>query len=173
MKKRLLWHTNLDPDSDPEEKRKKKKKKEKRNTEIRNVFPGSNDDDNDSFLTHELVGALSPVNHKGLFQGWTQTSLNLQVIHFTSHHTTSHVFVPYLYSIGTQHRNLLPAGWPILFCGPTQEPVLATANIGKNWERFWKKCRWMGRVALRKKFLAVSLACMTILTYSRLYRVNV
>ena len=33
-----------------------------------------------------LVGALSPVNHKGLHQGWTQTSLYLQIIHFTSHH---------------------------------------------------------------------------------------
>ena len=40
----------------------------------------------------KLVSALIPVNHKGLHQGWTQTSLNLQVIHFTSHHTTSHVF---------------------------------------------------------------------------------
>ena len=38
-----------------------------------------------------LVGALSPVNHKGLHQGETQTSLYLQVIHFTSHYTTSHV----------------------------------------------------------------------------------
>ena len=27
--------------------------------------------------------------------------------------------------------NLHPAGWPILFCGPTQEPVLAKANTGK------------------------------------------
>ena len=62
-----------------------------------------------------LVGALSPVNHKGLHQGWTQTSLYLQVIHFTSHYTTSHVFfLAYLYSAGTQHRNLHPAGWPIL-----------------------------------------------------------
>ena len=38
-----------------------------------------------------FVGALSPVRHKGLHQGWTQTSLYLQVIHFTSHHTTNHV----------------------------------------------------------------------------------
>ena len=38
-----------------------------------------------------LRGALSPVSHKGLHQGWTQTSLYLQVIHFRSHHTTSHV----------------------------------------------------------------------------------
>ena len=28
-----------------------------------------------------------------------------------------------LYSVGTQHRNLHPARWPILFYGPTQEPV--------------------------------------------------
>ena len=81
----------------------------------------------------ELVGALtlSPVNHKGLQQGWTQTSLYIQVIHFTRHHTTSHIFSAYLYSTGTQHGNLHPAGWPILFCGHTQEPGLATANTGK------------------------------------------
>ena len=42
-----------------------------------------------------LVGALSPVNHTGLHQGWTQTSLYLLVIHFRSH-----------YTVGTQHRNL-------------------------------------------------------------------
>ena len=46
----------------------------------------------------------------------------------------------YLYSANTQHGNLHPAGWPILFCGPTQEAVLATANTGKTRERFWKKC---------------------------------
>ena len=38
-----------------------------------------------SFQLAVLVCALSPVNHKGLHQGWTQTSLGLQVIHFTSH----------------------------------------------------------------------------------------
>ena len=31
---------------------------------------------------------------------------------------------------------LRPAGWLILFCGPTREPVLAKANTGKNRERF-------------------------------------
>ena len=41
-------------------------------------------------------------------------------------------FLAYLYSEGTQHENLYPTGWPILVCGPTQEPVLATANTGKN-----------------------------------------
>ena len=45
---------------------------------------------------------------------------------------------------GTPDRNLHPARWHILFCGPTQEPVLASANTGKkNRERFWEKCRWM------------------------------
>ena len=39
-----------------------------------------------------LVGALSPVNHKGLHLGWTQTSLYLQVSRFTSHHTTKSCF---------------------------------------------------------------------------------
>ena len=59
-------------------------------------------------------------------------------------HTTSHVFWAYLYSAGTQHGNLHQAGWPILFCGPTQEPVLATANTWKNRERFWKKMQVNG-----------------------------
>ena len=118
-------------------------------------------------LVRYLVGALSPVNHKGLHQGWTQTSLYLQVIHFTSHHTTSHIVVfclAFLDSAGTQHGNLPLAGRPILFCGPTQEPALATANEGKNRERFWKKnaCEWTGRVEIRKKFLAVSVACMAM-----------
>ena len=43
------------------------------------------------------------------------------------------------------------AGWPILFCGPTQEPVLATANTGKTRKRFWKKCRWMDRKGRNKQ----------------------
>ena len=86
-----------------------------------------------------LVGALIRVNHKGLHEGWTRTSLDLQMIHFTSRHTTSYVFWAYLYSASTQHGNQHPAGWPILFCGPTQEPALATANAGKNRERFWKQ----------------------------------
>ena len=91
------------------------------------------------------VGALSPVNHKGLYQGWTQTSLYLQVIHFISHHTTSHAFffLAYLYSTGTQPGNLHPAGWPILFCGPTHEPCVSHSQHRRNRERFWKKCEWM------------------------------
>ena len=37
------------------------------------------------------------------------------------------------------------AGRAISFCGPTQEPVLATASTGKTRRRFRKKCRWMDR----------------------------
>ena len=90
-----------------------------------------------------LIGALSPISDKGSQRGWTQTSIHLQVIHSTSHYTTS-VFLSnrrsnsihsfgtqnqrnnnicfgaYLYSASTQHENLHPAGWPILFCGPAQ-----------------------------------------------------
>ena len=36
----------------------------------------------------KLAGALSPVNHTGLHQGWTQTSIYRQAIHSTSHYTT-------------------------------------------------------------------------------------
>ena len=71
-------------------------------------------------------------------------------LYFISKSFSSQVIIPqvmfflaYLYSAGTQHGNLHPAGWPILFCRPTQEPVLATANTGTNREKFLKKCKWM------------------------------
>ena len=83
-----------------------------------------------SKLVSWLVVALNPVNHKGLHQGCTQTSFCLKVVHFTSHDTASHVFLAYLYSAGTQHGNPHPAGWSILFGGPTQEPVLVAAITG-------------------------------------------
>ena len=99
-------------------------------------------------LVSSLVGALSSVSHEGLHQGWTQTSFYLKVSHFTSHYTTSHAFIlflAYLYTTGTQHGNLHPARWPSLFCGLTQESVLATANTEKTWERFGKNAgEWNG-----------------------------
>ena len=70
-----------------------------------------------SYLWSWLVGALCPVTHKGLHQGCTQTSLYLQVIRFTSHHATSHIFWAYLYSADTQHGNLHPLiRWDFNFC---------------------------------------------------------
>ena len=42
------------------------------------------------------------------------------------------VVLPQIPSADTQHGNLYPAGWPVLFCEPTQEPVLATAYTVKN-----------------------------------------
>ena len=77
------------------------------------------------------AGALNPVNHKRLHQSWTQASLYLQVIHFTGHYTTSHVFWACSYSADTQHGNLHPVGWPVLFCGLHRNHVLATANTGE------------------------------------------
>ena len=64
--------------------------------------------------------------------------------HKSSYHKSCVFFLAYLYSAGTQNGNLHPGGWPVLFCGPTQEPVLATANTGKNRERFWKKMKVNG-----------------------------
>ena len=74
---------------------------------------------------------FSPVNHKGLYQGWKQTSIFLLAILLTSHKTTKFLFTTTtlcqnasrrdhhnkpehnntcfgtrLYSVGTQHRNL-------------------------------------------------------------------
>ena len=70
---------------------------------------------------------------------------------YKSLHQKSYAFFSFFFSLficcaGTQHGNLHPARWPILFCGSTQEPVLAAANTRKKtWERFWKNCRWMDR----------------------------
>ena len=65
-------------------------------------------------------------------------------------------FLAYLYSEGTQHGNLHPAGGPILFCEPTQER--------KNQEMFWKNAgEWTGSVEIiKEEILAVSVACMAI-----------
>ena len=68
-------------------------------------------------------------------------------------------------------ENLQPAGWPILFCGPTQELVLATANTGKNRERFWEnEVEWTGRVETSKEEIPSSKRSTYgyVLTYSRL-----
>ena len=108
-------------------------------------------------LNGQSVGALSPVNHKGLYQGWYQTSLYRHIIHYSSNYTTGLFFKnhstnsihnfgmqtkknktyfwDYLFSADTQQAKLHPAVWPILFWGPAK----ATINTGKNWERFCTK----------------------------------
>ena len=119
----------------------------------------------------KLVAVLSPVKHKRLHRGWTQTSVYLQVIHSTSlsfllspsNHSSNSIhdfgtqnqknnkicFWAYLHSTSTQHGNLHPAGWPILFCWPTQEAVLAT---GKTREKFGKNAgEWTGRVEISEE----------------------
>ena len=53
-------------------------------------------------------------------------------------------FLAYLYSADTQHGNLPPAGWPILFCRPTQEPGVSHSQHRRNQERFWKKMQVNG-----------------------------
>ena len=59
---------------------------------------------------------MSPVNHKGLHLGWTQTSLYLQINNFTSHFTTfffSPIYIPRALNTGTyiQQGDLFyPAG---------------------------------------------------------------
>ena len=103
-------------------------------------------------LLSYLVGGLSPVSRKGLHQGWTQNSLYHQVIHFKSHSTTSPAFWAYSYSAGTRHGNLYPTGGPTLFCGPTLEFLVATADTGKNRKSFWKNAgEWTGRLEISKE----------------------
>ena len=39
-----------------------------------------------------------------------------------------------------------------LFCGPSQEPVLATASTGKTREKFWKNAgEWTGGIEISKE----------------------
>ena len=52
---------------------------------------------------------------------------------------------------GTQHGNLhqFSVTMSRVICGPTQEPVLVTANTGKTRERFWENAdEWTGRIYL-------------------------
>ena len=65
------------------------------------------------------------------------------------------MLLAYLYSAGTQHGNLPPAGWPILFCRPTQELCVSQSQHRQNREKFLKKCTWMDRKA-------ESIACLAI-----------
>ena len=69
--------------------------------------------------------------------------------------------VVWLY-VGTLH----PAGWPILFCGPTQEPCASHSQHREKMGEVLEKCRWMDRKCRnkqeRKKSPAVSVACMAI-----------
>ena len=61
-------------------------------------------------------------------------------------------FLAYLHSAGTQHGNPHQVGLPILFCGPTQELVLAKANTGKIGRGFGKNAgEWTGSVEISKE----------------------
>ena len=89
---------------------------------------------------------FEPSQPQRITPGLNITSLYLQVIYCTSLYTTSNmVFWAHLCSADTRQGNLHPARWSFLFCGPTQEPVLAAANTGTTLGRFCKKCRWMDR----------------------------
>ena len=78
-----------------------------------------------------LAGALSPVSHKELHQGCTQTSPYLQVIHFTSHHTTSIVFEPIYIPWALNTGTCIQQGDLFYSAGLLRNHVLATANTGE------------------------------------------
>ena len=80
-------------------------------------------------------------------------------------------FWAYFYSVGTQHGNLHLAGWPILFCGPTQEPCISHSQNRKNRESFGQNAgEWTGRLEIGKEEIPGSKRSMHgyILTHSRL-----
>ena len=76
------------------------------------------------------------------------------------------IFLAYLHSAGNQHGNLHPAGLPILFCRPTQEPCVSHSQHRKNRERFGKNAgEWTGRVEISKKEIPSSKRSMLITTH--------
>ena len=70
------------------------------------------------------------------------------------------IYIPRALNTGT----CIQQGDLFYSAGLHRNHVLATANTGKNRERFWKKCRWMDRKCRNKqeRSLAVSVACMAI-----------
>ena len=117
----------------------------------KNTYPSIVDDLDTHTLSHTLtltqrgllVCALSSVNHKGLHQGCV--SLYPQVIHFTSHHTTSHVFSLFIFRV---HSTREPASSRVTYFilqAYTGTGGSHSQHREKNRERFWKKCRWMDR----------------------------
>ena len=131
-------------------------------------------------LVSELVGVLSPVNHKGLHQtSGLNTNLNFTLspsysFHKSSYHKSCFFFIAYLHSVGTQYGNLHPAGWPILFCGPTQELYFSHSQRRKKSGDVLQKNEgeWTGRVEISKEEIPGSKRSMYgyILSYSRLKR---
>ena len=65
---------------------------------------------------------------------------------------------------GHSTREPAPSRVTYFILRPTQEPALATANTGKNQERFWKNAgKWSRRVEISKEeSLAASVACMAV-----------
>ena len=98
-------------------------------------------------------------------------SIHLHFFFFFVSYHKSFFFLPYLYSVGTHRGNLPLAEWPILFCGPTQEPCVSHCHYRRNRERFWKNAsEWIGGVEISQEEISGSKRSMHgyILTYSRL-----
>ena len=83
------------------------------------------------------------------------------------------IYIPRALNTGT----CIQQGDIFYSAGLHRNHVLATANTGKNRERFWKKNagEWTGRAEISKKEIPGSKRSMYgyILTYSRLERENV
>ena len=124
-------------------------------------------------LVSKWVGALSPVNRKGLHQGWTQTSLCLRVRYFTIHHTTSHVFWGGAFSlfIFCRHSTWEPASGRVTYFILQAYTGTNPTNPGEIGRGFVKTAgEWTGRVEISKEKNPGSKCSMygCILTYSRL-----
>ena len=92
--------------------------------------------------TENVVDCLQPSHPPRITSG---LNINFTLSPNYSFHKSSYqkscFFWAYLYSVGTQHGNLHPAGWPIFFCRPTQGLVLATANTREKSGEVLEKCR--------------------------------
>ena len=110
---------------------------------------------------------MSQVNHKGLHQGCTKTSLYLQIIHFTYHKSSYHKSCFCSLFTFRGHSTREPASSRVTcFVLPAYTGTGVSHSQHskkKNGKGFGKNAgEWTGRVEIRKKSQAVSVACMAI-----------
>ena len=96
---------------------------------------------------------FEPSQPQRITSGLNTNLLYLQVIYFTSHFITSHAFFYFSLFLFREHSTReLASNRVTYFILRAYTGTSASHNQHrKNWERFWKKCRWMGRKVRSKQ----------------------
>ena len=84
---------------------------------------------------------------------WDRAPLITYYYYYSFHKSSYHKlrFLNLLILRGHSTREPASSRVTYFILRPAQELVSATANVGKNRERFWKKCRWMDRMGRNKQ----------------------